>query len=157
MHKFGIAREIRAIVEQLQHMKNMSPDDIDAHLEDIRARIDAMGFNLEGVVRTGLIRLGRIPADMMKIVDQELPVVTFVTVHNCFQEIQEALRLRSDLISWPDRTFLNIMQCDPFISSRELARVEQIISDAYVKEALAETEWEESRDADAPPQFRFKL
>lgn len=153
MHKYAIAREAKLLREQLDFMKSLEGEAVDVYLEDVRARIARMGFDLEDVVAAGLHRLGRVSSSTIAIVEREPDFPSLVTDRNWREEALRAIHFRSEYIRWADSTFLRCRLAMPEISSRDMQRVDAIIAYAYEQEgrSLMEAQYPATAPADQFP------
>jgi hypothetical protein len=136
MRKIEMARETNAIVAQYYSMLNMPPEEAQVYLEDIRARVDEMGFDLGELIEAGLMRLGGISDAVMAAAVKEPKPYSNVDSASWPMAIEYELRWSADWMTWSQRTFLQRMLCDPFVTAHEMARIEAIISNVRKEQRL---------------------
>ncbi|MGN6620833.1 MAG: hypothetical protein ACTHKR_07205 [Sphingomonas sp.] len=137
-------------------MKTMDDMHVPVHLEDIRARLDFMGFTLEDVVKAGLYRLGRVSAKIGRWADQGYYPAAYLTTANWRDGIEDALACFSEDLAWDRRTFLKTLLTHDSITPQELSRANGIIEVMYAQLAAEERE-EEAADKGPPPLDQLNL
>lgn len=120
MHPSMMAREANEIVAILDRMKWMDDQHVPIHLEDVRARLDGMGFTLEDVVRAGVYRLGRVTAKIGHWAEVAYRAPVYLTTNNWRDEIQLALEWHEESLDWKHRTFLKCLLTKDELAPHEL-------------------------------------
>ncbi len=155
MHPSMMAREANQIVAILDRMKCMDDQHIPIHLEDVRARLNWMGFTLEDVVRAGIYRLGRVTAKIGYWAEMAYLPPVYLTTYNWREQIQERLKAHGECLDWKHRTFLKCLLTQKGITPHELTYANSLMEMLY---GIAEDDREEEASAfDAPPPNQQKV
>ena len=134
MDKITTAREAIAIGDQFDLMKDVPCDHLDVYLQDVRARLDLLGFTLEDVVRTGVQKLANLSNLDMNEARRFWEPEPFVRTSNWEEAIRTVLLPdRAEFLSWADRAFVEKMLISyGSITPDELYRVDRIVRDVEV-------------------------
>lgn len=151
MHTSMMAHEANEIVTILERTKWMSDQHIPIHLEDVRARLDWMGFTLEDVVKAGIYRLGRVATKFGRWADISYRPPVHLTTDNWRVEIEQALEWHGESLEWKHRTFLKCLLTKGGLAPHELSYANSLMSKIW--DIITES-WEEEEEeavGDAPP------
>jgi len=126
MHTTMIARLANEIVNVLERTKQVEDHHVPTLLEDVRARLDWMGMDLENVVLAGIYRIGRVSAKMASWAEREYQPQVFLTTANWREKIGETLESHCDL-AWRYRTFLKVLLTQDAITLNDLIYANSIL------------------------------